>query len=164
MTQSIDTGLNLGQLHVNPRCSLVRKTHNLIPHSSSVFFFFLFFILHFVFCIAVFFFLSEVVCWRLCDFYDFSLRIKANSFFIYSFYSLHLSYIFLSFLLWSKSFCDETLKVDFFLINPICFILCVLVLQDIEHGASPDGPNVSTVPKKCEKALLARIWGNFDKK
>ncbi|XP_055296779.1 sodium/hydrogen exchanger 6 isoform X4 [Sitodiplosis mosellana] len=35
--------------------------------------------------------------------------------------------------------------------------------NDIEHGASPDGPNVSTVPKKCEKALLARIWGNFDK-
>ncbi|XP_031627065.1 sodium/hydrogen exchanger 6 isoform X3 [Contarinia nasturtii] len=35
---------------------------------------------------------------------------------------------------------------------------------DIEHGASPDVPaNVSTVPKKCEKALLARIWGNFDK-
>lgn len=38
--------------------------------------------------------------------------------------------------------------------------------QDIEHGASPDGPSnaVPTVPKKCEKALLARIWGNFDKK
>lgn len=40
-----------------------------------------------------------------------------------------------------------------------------LVLQDIEHGASPDGSNpATTVPKKCEKAILARIWGNFDKK
>lgn len=38
-------------------------------------------------------------------------------------------------------------------------------LQDIEHGQSPDGSNgISTVPKKCEKAFLARIWGNFDKK
>lgn len=40
------------------------------------------------------------------------------------------------------------------------------VKQDIEHGTAPDGPSNAntTVPKKCEKALLARIWGNFDKK
>lgn len=37
-------------------------------------------------------------------------------------------------------------------------------LQDIEHGTSPDGGSVPALPKKSEKALLARIWGNFDKK
>lgn len=42
----------------------------------------------------------------------------------------------------------------------------ILCIQDIEHGAqSPDGSNSATaIPKKCEKAILARVWGSFDKK
>lgn len=45
-----------------------------------------------------------------------------------------------------------------------------IFFQDVENSASPDGgpsngvPPVPSVPKKCEKAVLARVWGNFDKK
>lgn len=34
--------------------------------------------------------------------------------------------------------------------------------QDTEQP--DDQTNTNGMPKKCEKALLARIWGNFDKK
>lgn len=46
----------------------------------------------------------------------------------------------------------------------VCYAISVIEIsfQDIEQ---PDGQtNVNGMPKKCEKALLARIWGNFDKK
>lgn len=42
----------------------------------------------------------------------------------------------------------------------------LLLKKDIENVASPEGPTNDgpPVPKKCEKAFLARIWGNFDRK
>lgn len=38
-----------------------------------------------------------------------------------------------------------------------------LYFQDIENGTTLEG-GPSRAPKKSDKAFLARIWGNFDKK
>lgn len=150
--QSIDTGLNLGQLHVNPRCSMVRKTQS---HRICIFF------LQFSFCVFVFCFSFVCVCMFFANAFELSFickwclrSLQFHFHFIllrcccYCYFSFQWGAVFLAF-----SCCD------------VLLINHVYCLQDIEHGASPDGPSaVSTVPKKCEKAILARIWGNFDKK